>query len=76
MQIWNAALVVKRDILPKTGTKRWRSARRTLAGALVARHLLGRGKGDWGFWLEWEEGEGGYGRWRSYSADGVIYSPK
>ena len=26
--------------------------------------------------LEEEEGKERYGRWRNYSADGVIYSPK
>ena len=75
MQIWDAALVEKRSVLPKTGTERRRSARGTLIGTLVARHLLGGRKEDWGFWLEMEEGKGGYGRW-SYSADGVIYSPR
>ena len=52
MQIWDVVLVEKRSVLPKMGTERRRSAEGTLTGVLVARHLLGRGKGDWGFWLK------------------------
>ena len=74
MQIWDAALVGKGSVLPVMGTERRRSVRGTLAGTLVACHLLGKGKGDWGFWLEKEECKGGDGQWGSYSADGIIYS--
>ena len=74
MQIWGVALAEKRSVLPKMGMEQRRSARGTLAGMLVACHLLGGRKEDWGFWLEKEEGKAGDGRWGSYSADGIIYS--
>ena len=61
-------------MLPVTGAEWQRRIRGTLAGVLVACHLLGRRERDWGFWLEKEEGKGGDGRWGSYSADGIIYS--
>jgi hypothetical protein len=50
-------LVKKRkSLLPMTGTERRRRIRGALTGALVARHLLERGKRDWGFCLREEEG--------------------
>ena len=53
----------KKEMLPVTGAEwQWR-IRGTLAGALVACHLLGRRERDWGFWLEEEEGsKESYGR--------------
>ena len=78
MQISNAALTRKRSVLPEARTERRRSARRTLVGTLVAGHLLRGRKKGWGFLESFEEGEGkgSSGRWRNYSADGVIYSPR
>jgi hypothetical protein len=71
-------LIRKRSILPEARTEQRRSAEGAFAGTLVAGHVLGGRKEDWGFLeeLEEEEGKESSGRWRNYSVDGIIYSPR
>ena len=69
----------ERSILPEVRMEWRRSAGGAFAGVLVAGHLLGgRERERLGFLGEFEDGEGkeSSGRWRNYSADGVIYSPR
>ena len=50
IQISDAALTRKRGVLPEARTECWRSTGRTLAGTLVAGHLLRERRRGWCFW--------------------------